>query len=472
MTSLRVRLLVLWMLSLAASVAVGVILLRLYDQSSSAQSSRLEALLGQACDSIVDRYGYYVAGWSGPPDDAFKHDLVDVVSVAIEATPGLDAGIWQQGSGALTPAPTGAIATAVAQVATSAIQDDTTVSLSFASNNDSLLLRACPLGGPVPSLAAWTLARQDAAPGYGNLRVGLGVLMALVLSMAAWLSLLIVGFSRRVAAIEHALAGEPGAELPRLPPTGERDLDRIVVALNTAGARLAEARARADALAVRVAGAERLAALGRVAAGVAHEIRNPLAAMRLKAENALAGNDQRRSAALGAVLTQVARIDRLVSELLDMTGPREPVLAPTDLGDLLQAAVTDHQDIAGSRVLAVEAPAARLMLDAAILRRALDNLVQNAIRHSPPDGTITLRAHHSGDRLRIDVIDGGPGVPEVLRTTLFEPFVTGSADGTGLGLAIAREMAEAHGGTLALTHPGPNAVFTLEIPWEAAWQPS
>ncbi len=83
-----------------------------------------------------------------------------------------------------------------------------------------------------------------------------------------------------------------------------------------------------------------------------------------------------------------------------------------------------------------------------------------------------LRAGHDGDWLRIDVADSGPGVPDELRATLFEPFVTGHADGTGLGLAIAREMAEAHGGSLTLTRAAEHAVFTLEVAWEAAWQPS
>jgi signal transduction histidine kinase len=459
-----------------------VILLRLYDQSSTAQNSRIETLLAQTCDAIADRYGYYVAGWAGPADAAFRRDLVDVVTVASAAAPGIDAGIWQQDGGALTPTPAEPVASAVARVAAAAIQDEEPSSLNLVNGADNLLLRACPLPGPVPQLAAWTLARLESAPGYASLRLGLGVLMALVLLTALWLSLLIVSFSRRVQAIEAALAGPRGAGLPQLAPTGERDLDRIVTALNTAGARLTEARARADALAVRVAGAERLAAVGRVAAGVAHEIRNPLAAMRLKAENALAGDDQRRAAALGSVLTQIGRIDRLVRELLDMTGPREPVLAPVALPALLHAVAADHHDLAGDRVLLVEAPEATLLLDSAILRRALDNLVQNAIRHTPAGGTITLRATHlradhlraghDGDWLRIDVADSGPGVPDELRATLFEPFVTGHADGTGLGLAIAREMAEAHGGSLTLTRAAEHAVFTLKVAWEAAWQPS
>ena len=100
---------------------------------------------------------------------------------------------------------------------------------------------------------------------------GLGVLLAAVLAAAALLMRLTMTWSRHIERIETALHGHDIAELPTLPATGERELDRIVMALNDAGRRLAEARRRADQLARQVAAGERLAAIGRVAAGVAHE---------------------------------------------------------------------------------------------------------------------------------------------------------------------------------------------------------
>jgi signal transduction histidine kinase len=98
----------------------------------------------------------------------------------------------------------------------------------------------------------------------------------------------------------------------RLPATGERELDRIVTALNEAGRRLSDARQQADQLARKIATGERLAAIGRVAAGVAHEIRDPIAAMRLKAENAMAGAAERKSEALSFILGQIERLDALL----------------------------------------------------------------------------------------------------------------------------------------------------------------
>src|SRR5262249_58162038 len=105
------------------------------------------------------------------------------------------------------------------------------------------------------------------------------------------------------------------------------ELDRIVNALNEAGDRLARARERTDQLARQVAIGERLAAIGRVAAGIAHEIRNPIAAMRLRAENALAGDDDRKNRSLSVILEQIERLDELLRGLLsaterDATSPR------------------------------------------------------------------------------------------------------------------------------------------------------
>jgi signal transduction histidine kinase len=315
--------------------------------------------------------------------------------------------------------------------------------------------------------------RAAAAPGLRELWLGVGLLLALVLALAGWLSVGLVAWQRRIRRIEAALAGHERAGheraddgvLPHFPLTGERELDRIVNALNAAGARLAEARARSAALMAQVATGERLAALGRVAAGVAHEIRNPIAAMRLRAENALAGDPARRGAALEAILGQVARLDRLSGELLAMTQKRTPQPAPVAVDELLRLCA--EEQAAGAVALAVRAPALRGLLDAGLLRRVLDALVDNALRHTPAGGTVTLSAEVDGAVLRVVVADTGPGVPEEIRAWLFEPFVSGRPEGTGLGLAIARELAGAMGGRLFLGDEGPGANFVLEVPWRA-----
>ncbi|WP_264712770.1 sensor histidine kinase [Limobrevibacterium gyesilva] len=463
----------LWALSLAALVAVGMLLVGLYRQSSSAQIDRATEAVAEACDQIVDRYAYYAAGWAGPApakgraDAAFRADLGAVLTLALAGRPGLAGGIWWQGEGMLaaTVTPDDDVSRTIAALAADALADDRPASTRIVAGPSTVMLQACALPGPVQGLAGWVLAQVQDAPGQERLRLGLGVLFALALGMAGLLGWVVIAWTRRIGAIETALAQHEAGTLPRLAPTGERELDRIVAALNTAGERLDAARRRSDELAARVALSERLAALGRVAAGVAHEIRNPIAAMRLKAENALAGDEARRRGALEAILAQIARLDRLIAELLAMTQRRMPSPAPTDLRGLLDSVAADHQG--GGVALRVDAEPATVAVDAGLLRRALDNLVENACQHTPPGGMVRLQGAVADGMLRISVADTGPGVSAELRASLFEPFVTGRADGTGLGLAIARELVEAHGGRIILADAGPGAVFTLEIPLDA-----
>src|SRR5437899_11995348 len=119
-------------------------------------------------------------------------------------------------------------------------------------------------------------------------------------------------------------------ELPRLDPTGQRDLDRIIDAINRAGGRLADARRQADALTRQVAESRRLATLGRVVAGVAHEIRNPIGAMRLKAENAIAAGPDiaRKDRALRIIIEQIGRLEGLLRNLLSSVQRARPILNP------------------------------------------------------------------------------------------------------------------------------------------------
>jgi signal transduction histidine kinase len=472
MRSLRARLFWVWALSLLASLAVGILLVRLEGRSTGAQVAREADALAEACEMIGDAYGYYTNGWAGPAppdtDAAYRRDLAGVVSVALGSLQGVRGGIWHVGEGPLAGEPPDG--TLLATLAAGVAEDERPASRQTDTEGETQLISACPLRGPQTGLVAWTSSRVVSASSGQELWLGLGVLMVLMLAISGWLTWLVSAWSRHVRGIETALSNHEAADgqvgLPRLPPTGERELDRIVAALNTASDRLAVSQAHAAALSARVAGAERLAALGRVAAGVAHEIRNPIAAMRLKAENALAGDDARRRTALTAILDQVARLDRLLGELLAMTQRRAAETRIVTLDEFLRAAAAEQPE--GAERISVAAGSIDVSIDPALVRRVLDNLLRNAVRHLEPGGTVRLTAACEGNTLRIEVRDDGPGVAGELRATLFEPFVTGRADGTGLGLAIARECAEAHGGTLRLLDSDlPGAAFRLDLPLAA-----
>lgn len=486
MRSLRSRLWLLWVLALAASLVVSYLLYELYETSITAQEQRAEAVVARACESIRAQYGFYVAGWNGggssPTAADFRRDVTDAVLLALRGHADVEGGVWSATVGSIAYAfPTyagtsrktdlpDAERTNIQSVNLQAERADRPVSKTWGAEQRGLILTACPLGGPYPRLTGWAMTRVQGAPGYDRLRIGLAVAAALVLVMAGWLTWTTRVWDRHVHTIETTLAARVDGSLPALAPTGERELDRLVSALNDAGARLAQSQSHAEEMARRVADAERLATLGRVVAGVAHEIRNPLAAMRLKVENALAGDDRRRRNALEASLPQIARLDRLVDELLTITHPRTPRLEVLELQRWLAEQAEDSREQARGRGINLETcgEAVTAAIDPEMLGRALDNLLLNAIQHTPAGGRIAVSLRAAAETIEIAVANSGAGIAPGLRERLFEPFVTGRADGTGLGLAIARELVQAHGGTVRLTNPGSVAeetVFTLELPW-------
>jgi signal transduction histidine kinase len=482
--SLRGRLIVLLVLLVAAAAAAGVLMVGLFRQSATAQAGQAEAEIGRACDAIGGAYRFYSAGWQGPAvgsnNDALRRDLTTVVQTALRDRPGIEGGIWQgdagslayafptyQGSGPKTDVPQAELPR-IQAVNQAALASDRQANSRYDAPSQILLLTACPLPGPIPNLTAWTMTRvlTLAGSGYRLLMAGLGVLLATVLAAAALLMRLTMTWSRHVARIETALQGHDIAELPTLSATGERELDRIVMALNDAGRRLVEARRRADQLARQVATGERLAAIGRVAAGVAHEIRNPIAAMRLKAENAMAGDPERKNQALALILGQIERLDALLRRLLSMTEREKLNCAHVVLRPFLESCLAAHLELARSKTIALECRAEdeEASFDPDLMRRALDNLVLNAVEAAPAGTTIVLAARRDHENLVISVRDEGLGPPAQIRDHLFEPFVTGRADGTGLGLSIVREVAVAHGGTARLASCQAGTVFEIVVP--------
>jgi signal transduction histidine kinase len=477
-----------WGAFVLASVIVGVLLLSLYRQTTTEQVRRASAAVAHGCDTIAARYQFLVAGTHSPPSDPRASELVrgltGAVQIALRELPGVEGGIWQteqgslayayptyEGTGEKTDLPS-AEEPQIREAADASALDGAPVDRRRDTRSQVLLLHACPLTGPIPHLSAWTMARVISTGGrsYIEAMAGLGVLLLVVLGSAAWLGRLLLGWMRRVRRLEAAL-GAGTDELPRLDPTGQSDLDRIIDAINRAGGRLADARREADALARQVAESRRLATLGRVVAGVAHEIRNPIAAMRLKAENAVAAGDDipRKDRALHTIIDQIGRLEGLLRNLLSSVQRAKPILTPVkDVIAFLneRTDLFSEQAAAHGLTLKVEGRIVDTVFDSARIGQAVDNLILNAIQNTPPGGNITVRAECSNDRLLLSVADTGHGVPEEVRAQLFEPFATARPDGTGLGLAVVREIAEAHGGTARAVHRSDGTTFIVELPWQ------
>lgn len=238
-----------------------------------------------------------------------------------------------------------------------------------------------------------------------------------------------------------------------------RDLRTANDELRLASERQRETDRRYRAAREELAQASRLGSIGQITAGVAHEINQPIAAIRTFAENSLrylerAQPDKARGN-LDTIVELTARVGAITNELRNFARRK-----PTPLGPVpVQSAVDGTLLLIGDRLRAqgialdveIENPAASVHADRVRLEQVLVNLLQNAADalHEGKEPRIALRAHGS-DPVHIDVCDNGPGVPAALLPQLFTPFVTGRPDGLGLGLAIASDIMAGFGGTLTL----------------------
>jgi hypothetical protein len=483
--SMRGRLIVLLLLLGAATASAGALMVALFRQSTTARTGQAQAESGRACDAILEGYRSFMArspgGASEVPPALLRAGLTELIRHALQDRPGIEGGIWREGTGSLAYGyptyPGERPKTDVPEAELPRIEAANRLSLAqnrqivqrYAFPSQTLLVTASPLHGPVVGLTAWTMTRvfPFAGRSYRLLMAGLTILFATVLVAVGLLTSFTLSWSRHVGRMENALQVHDITDLPVLDPTGERELDRIVSALNDAGARLSEARRKADGLARQVAAAERLAAIGRVSAGIAHEIRNPIAAMRLKAENALSGEGPSKDSALGMILGQIERLDALIRRLLSVTEKEKLCCEAVELEPFLGSCISSLADLAKANrlVLVPCAEAKGGCFDPEQVRRALDNLLRNAIEAAPEETEITLRARRTPEGLVFSVHDEGSGPPPGVREQLFEPFVTGRAGGTGLGLSIVREVASAHGGTARLLDKGAGTTFELVLPW-------
>lgn len=211
-------------------------------------------------------------------------------------------------------------------------------------------------------------------------------------------------------------------------------------------------------------------AVARMAATVAHEIRNPLGIIRaavelvrLRGRDALAAGDRAR---LEDVLGEVERLRHLTQDFLDLSAepPLQP--APIDLAELARDAARGSAALhPGLEVRISLEGAPRVRGDAGRLRQVLANLLANAAQAGAR--TVEIRADVERRHVKIRVRDDGPGIPPEVRARLFDPFATGRAGGTGLGLAVSRRIVERHGGTLAFAAgngSGGGAAFELRLP--------
>lgn len=219
---------------------------------------------------------------------------------------------------------------------------------------------------------------------------------------------------------------------------------------------LAEARANNEQLMKNLRRSDRLAILGRMAAAMAHEIRNPLGAMRgftqIFHKNAIAQNDDKTTRYAELVLQEIDRLNASITAVLNFSKPVEPHFSPASLATLCARAVKlISRDAAAhniSLVSHVPEDMPPILLDQNLLTQALLNLLINALDAMPNGGELTLDAIDEGTSVHLMIRDTGHGIPPEHLKSIFEPFYTTKAKGTGLGLANVENIIAEHGGDI------------------------
>ena len=221
--------------------------------------------------------------------------------------------------------------------------------------------------------------------------------------------------------------------------------------------------------------AQHFALLGRLAAGVSHEIRNPLAALFLHVdllEEELQQPTPESAAQVTQVLAEIrmnlVRLEDLVQDYLTLVRTSQLERTPQDLGAALHAWAAEWQQLATSQgvLLRLEEleDLGTIALHASTLRRAMLNLVQNALDAMPQGGTLTLAGQRTAIHVQLQVRDTGRGIPTEQLAKIFEPLYTTKPGGSGLGLYIVQEIVAAHGGTLAVESAlGCGTTFTMTL---------
>jgi PAS domain S-box-containing protein len=230
-----------------------------------------------------------------------------------------------------------------------------------------------------------------------------------------------------------------------------------------------EARQQAERQLLRF---ERLAAIGQTAAGLAHEVRNPLAVISARAEflKMQLSTEPSHLVDLESILRQCERLNHLVSEVLERANTADLLLTDAAPKDLLQRGLKAAQarfGPASERVTVAQDLAEGLPtvnMDIAQMERVLTNLILNALQALPAGGTLSLGAQLKEGSLSLWVADNGPGIPEALRAKIFEPFFTTKSTGSGLGLWICKSIVEQHGGRIDAETLPQGSRFVVQLP--------
>jgi len=239
-----------------------------------------------------------------------------------------------------------------------------------------------------------------------------------------------------------------------------------------AASQLAEANRRLLEVEAGMRRSERLAALGQLTAGLAHELRNPLGTMKASAEILLERTDARNELArelAGYISTEVDRTNSLITRFLEFARPIKLRTEPTDLNALIDRAVENLARQTPEQPPGIHKnydPALPLIeADGELLERVIFNLLQNAVQASPGGTNVTVKTRLTGSSLEMAVLDRGSGIRPEDREQIFNPFFTTKSSGVGLGLAVSSKIVDEHGGRITVeSEVGRGSTFLVSLP--------
>jgi signal transduction histidine kinase len=352
-----------------------------------------------------------------------------------------------------------------------------TQSVVFRGELDDIVFQAAPIvldNGDVAG-STWMMKRLPGLHSKQSFRTYAGVL---ILAFAAIICVLLAfviarnlqsGISdieARLLQLERDLA-TPSEQGNRL-----TEIRRIVSGVDRLAAALRMKITQERDLEEKLRHSERLAALGRVAAGVAHELRNPLATIRLRtqlsARNPQAESVQRNSS---VILDEITRLDRMAERLLLFARPLKLTVQAFDLSEILRSAVESRSSVADKQHVSIKLETGNhplmTMADPSTMRQVVDNLVSNAIDSiEGAGGEVVIKARHTTDgSTHLEVRDTGAGISSEDLAHVFDPFFTTKQNGTGLGLSICYEIVKAHDGEIEVrSNVGEGTIVSIVLP--------
>jgi signal transduction histidine kinase len=362
----------------------------------------------------------------------------------------------------------------------------------FEGSHDAILFVAAPIHEPSRTDqaakttdevtgAAWLMERLTGIEGgqnrellFGSIGFGIAALMTALLAVFVTTEIRsgVNVVLQRLGSMEGGLPASQ--QIQGRPPLEE--FDRVLHGIDSLALALQEKIENERTLESHVRHNERLSALGQFAAGIAHELRNPLGTIRMRTQMWQRSTDAeaaKRSSIV--ILEEVDRLDTIISRLLYFARPIQLQLQPVSLDQLCAVTAStwaDKEAAKGIRIICKATSLSVVTADRGRLLQVLDNLMENAVysasQSTAQGGSVTISTTLDAQFARIDIADDGRGfTPAALRYAM-DPFFTTKDTGTGLGLSISFEIVQAHGGELLLAnHEGGGAVASLRLPLDS-----